>query len=107
FLLGVLRERPPHADRARELPARARNDPRLPRRARARFLRALLGRGRAQVRVAGGGGRGWLPRHRRPRLDGTDARELRGARRRLRPISGARLTNWSTESPVPFAARPR
>jgi Isochorismatase family len=46
LLLGVLRERPHHADRAHRVPARARLGQSLPRRPRLRFLRALVGRGR-------------------------------------------------------------
>ena len=87
-LLGVLRERPDHADRARRLPARARRRRGLARRARHRLLRRLLGARRGAARVRGDAARGRLPRDRPRRLPrrraGADGRR----RRRLRPRPG-------------------
>ena len=83
FLLGVLRERPPHAHRPCRVSPGTRHLAPLLRRPRDRFLRRVVGHRRGPGRLRGDSGRGRVPRHRPRRL--ARRRLGRNARRERRP----------------------
>ena len=98
LLLRLLRERPHHRHRPRRLSARARPQPRLPRRPRLRLLRRLLGPRCPPSRLSRHRSPRRLPRHRPQRLGRRHRAEFAAAgvaadehRRHLRLIRPAPL----------------